>query len=126
VRYVLDFDLTSKFNSTGNRELEEFCRPLRMLGHGNKEVFAPTRHAWLLRRDNGFTPEKKTRLLLLDHKVFQSARLYYFTYRWRLHETKVSNDSEKPMRKIFDFDTRASLDVWYAIGNDCEYNIALV
>ena len=95
-----------------------------MLGHGNKDVFTPT--PWLLRRDNGLAPEKKTRLLLLDHKVFQSARLYYFTYRWRLHETKVSNDSEKPVREIFDFNPRASLDVRYAIGNNCEHNIALV
>ena len=74
---ALDFDLPSQFNGAGNRELEKFCWPLRMLGHGNKEAFTPTHHPWLLRRDDGLATEKKTRLLLLDHKVFQSARLLY-------------------------------------------------
>ena len=29
------------------------------------------------------------------------------------------------MREIFDFNADVFLDVWYAISNDCEHNIAL-
>ena len=126
VRYVLDFDLTSKFNSAGNRELEKFCRPLCMLGHGNKEMFAPTRHPRFCGGNNCLATQKETSLVLFDHKVLQSAGFYDIADRRRLHETKVSDNSEKTVREIFNFNARVFLDVRYAVGDDCEHNIALV
>jgi hypothetical protein len=54
-----------------------------VMAHGDKEVFTPTRHPWFSRGNNCLATQKETSLVLLDHKVFQSARLYDFPYRER-------------------------------------------
>ena len=96
------------------------------MAHGDKEVFTPTRHPRFSRGNNCLATQKETSLVLLDHKVLQSAGLYDIADRRRLHETKVSDDSEKTVREIFNFNARIFLDVRYAVGDDREHNIALV
>ena len=73
-----------------------------MTAHCHEEVLTPPCHPGLPRADDCLAPEKETRFLLLDHKVFHRTTFDDFAYCGCFHKAEVGDDSEKTVRQIFD------------------------
>src|SRR6478736_4414532 len=96
------------------------------MAHCHKEVLTPPRHTRLPRADDCLAPQKETRFQLLDHKVFHRATFDDLAYCGCFHKAKVSDDSKKAVSKIFDLNAGIFGNIWDAVGEDCEHNVALM